>query len=97
LIGAVEPTMTVSEQNHQDIPIDYWDSVHGTFEFRCSCGYSDRGPWEESRYLMIRHVEERHAGSQVKLDLDALEDLIEVLVSPSPLSSWQQLQSDLQV
>jgi hypothetical protein len=97
VIGPMESVMTVGERKQQDIPIDYWDSVHGTFEFRCSCGYSDRGPWEESRYLMIRHVEERHAGSQVKLDLDALEDLIEVLVSPSPLNSWQQLQSGSQV
>ena len=89
--------MTVGERENQDIPINYWDSVNGTFEFRCSCGRIERGPWEEARWLSVRHVEERHAGSQVKLDLDALEDLIEVLVSPSPLNSWEQLQSDSQV
>jgi hypothetical protein len=86
--------MTVSEQN---IPSSYSDSVHGTFKFRCRCDFRESGPWEEARWLSVRHVEERHAGSQVKLDLDALEDLIEVLVSPSPLNSWEQLQSDSQV
>jgi hypothetical protein len=86
--------MTVSEQN---IPSSYSDSIQGTFKFRCRCGFRESGPWEEARWLSVRHVEERHAGSQVKLDLDALEDLIEELVLPSPLNSWEQLQSDSQV
>jgi hypothetical protein len=86
--------MTVSEQN---IPSSYSDSIHGTFKFRCSCGRIERGPWEESRWLMVRHIEESHADAKVKSDLDRLEDLIEVLVSPSPLNSWEQLQLDSQV
>jgi hypothetical protein len=79
------------------IPTDYWDSVFGTFVFKCRCGRQEIGPWEESRWLMVRHIEESHADAQVKLDLDRLEDLIEFLASPSPLGSWEQLQSDSQV
>jgi hypothetical protein len=89
--------MTVSEQKHREIPIDYWDSANGTFVFQCRCGRQEIGPWEESRWLMVRHIEESHADAKVKLDLDRLEDLIEFLVSPSPLNSWEQLQSDSQV
>jgi hypothetical protein len=86
--------MTVSEEN---IPGSCWDSVHGTFKFQCRCGRQEIGPWEESRWLMVRHIEESHADAQVKLDLDRLEDLIEFLALPSPLNSWEQLQSDSQV
>jgi hypothetical protein len=85
--------MTVS----QNIPSSYSDSIHGTFKFLCRCGRQEIGPWEESRWLMVRHIEESHADAQVKLDLDRLEDLIEFLALPSPLNSWEQLESDSQV
>lgn len=69
-------------------------AVLGTFQFRCACGRRFFGPWEESRYEAIGHVELRHADKALKRNLDALEDVIEALVVPNPLNSWEQLQPD---
>jgi hypothetical protein len=66
-------------------------SVLGTFCFRCACGRRFIGPWEEARYEAIGHVELRHADSQMKKNLDALEAVIAALVVPNPLNSWEQL------
>jgi hypothetical protein len=77
-----------STTEEQAVPISYFDSVMGSFEFRCACGRTFRGPWEEARYEAIGHVELHHASSTIKRDLDALEDTIECLITPSPLSPW---------
>ena len=67
-------------------------AVLGTFMFRCACGRRFYGPWEEARRESIGHVELRHADAQLKKDLDKLEDVIEALIVPNPLNSWEQLQ-----
>jgi hypothetical protein len=49
--------------------------------FVCVCGrqfYSDTNA--------IDHVEKHHASSEIRWDIDALEDTIEALITPSPLS-----------
>jgi hypothetical protein len=76
------------------VPVDYLDSILGTFVFRCACGRQFRGPWEDARYEAIGHVELHHASTTVKKDLDGLEDVIEALILPSPLYSWQELQEE---
>jgi hypothetical protein len=67
-------------------------SVLGTFVFRCACGRKFQGPWEEARYEAIGHVELRHADAQLKKDADKLEDVVEALIVPNPLNSWEQIQ-----
>jgi len=49
-------------------------------EFKCVCGQKF-----DEKYDAIEHVERIHAGEFDKLDLDAVEDAIERLISPSPL------------
>lgn len=78
----------------QAAPVSYFDSVMGSFTFRCACGRTFRGPWEEARYEAIGHCELHHASTTIKRDLDSLEDTIEALITPSPLYSWDQLQED---
>jgi hypothetical protein len=92
VIGSMEPVMTVSGQKFQEIPINYWDSIHGTFEFRCTCGHIERGPWDEARWLSIQHVEERHASETSRKDFDFLYDEIEKLISPNPFCTWDESQ-----
>lgn len=76
------------------LPNDEYErgSVLGTFQFRCACGRRFCGPWEEARNEAIGHVELRHADKQLKADLNKLEDVIEALIVPNPLNSWEQLQ-----
>jgi hypothetical protein len=76
------------------VPVNYIDSITGTFEFRCACGRTFRGPWEEARWESVAHVERHHASASIKRDLDILEDVIEVLIVPSPLYDWDELQND---
>jgi hypothetical protein len=76
------------------VPVDYFDSLLGTFVFRCACGRRFHGPWEEARYEAVGHVELHHASTTVKKDLDGLEDVIEALILPSPLYSWHELQEE---
>jgi hypothetical protein len=83
-----------STEEVQATPVSYFDSVMGSFTFRCACGRTFRGPWEEARYEAIGHVETHHASVTIKRDLDALEDVIEALIIPSPLYSWDELQKD---
>jgi len=74
------------------VPESYFDSVFGTFTFRCDCGRLFAGPWEEARYEAIDHVKFRHVDKELRKDLDKLEDTIETLIVPSPLNSWEELQ-----
>jgi hypothetical protein len=93
----VQPGISTTE------PISYFSSlpnsdfergaVLGTFQFRCACGRRFCGPWEEARHEAIGHVELRHADQALKKNLDAFEDVIEALIVPNPLNSWEQLQS----
>jgi hypothetical protein len=78
----------------QAMPVSYFDSVMGSFAFRCACGRTFRGPWEEARWESVAHVETHHASTTIRRDLDCLEDTIEALIVPSPLYSWDQLQED---
>ena len=84
-------------------PVSYFNSIPqgtefergavlGAFQFRCACGRRFYGPWEEARQEAIGHVELRHADKQLKKDIDRLEDVIEALIVPNPLNSWEQLQ-----
>jgi hypothetical protein len=75
------------------MPVSYFDSVMSTFEFSCVCGRHFNGPWHEARYEAIGHVEQRHVDASFRKDLDATEDLIEKLIEPSPLNSWEDLRS----
>jgi hypothetical protein len=77
-------------------PISYQDAVLGTFTFFCVCGRRFTGPWEESRYESIRHIELCHTDKDTRRDLDALEDVIEALIVPNPLYSWDELQENAQ-
>jgi hypothetical protein len=81
-----------SPEEVQAAPVSYFDSVMGSFAFRCACGRTFRGPWEESRYESINHVELHHASTTIRRDLDSLEDTVEALIVPSPLYSWDELQ-----
>jgi len=72
-------------------PISFFDSVGGTFLFRCACGRRFYGPWEEARAEAIGHIELRHADQALKKNLDALEAVIAALILPNPLNSWEQL------
>ncbi len=83
-----------STEEVQAQPVSYFDSVMGSFTFRCACGQTFRGPWEEARYESIGHVETHHASVTTKRDLDVLEDVIEALIMPSPLYGWDELQKD---
>jgi hypothetical protein len=83
-----------STEEVQAAPVSFFDAAMGTFAFRCVCGRTFRGPWEEARYESIGHVETHHASATIKRDLDVLEDVIEALIIPSPLNSWEQLQED---
>lgn len=76
------------------VPVDYLDSILGTFVFTCACGRRFRGPWEEARFESIGHVELHHASTTVKRDLEGLENVIEALILPSPLYSWAELQEE---
>jgi hypothetical protein len=78
----------------QVAPVSYFDSVMGSFAFRCACGRTFRGPWEESRYEAIGHVELHHASTTIRRDPDSLDDTIEAMIVPSPLYSWDELQED---
>ena len=80
-----------TEEVQAATPVSYFDSLMGTFEFRCACGKTFRGPWEESRWESVAHVELHHASVAIKRDLDSLEDTIEALVVPSPLYNWDAL------
>ncbi len=80
-----------STTEEQAVPVSYFDSVMGSFAFRCACGRTFRGPWEEARYEAIGHVQLHHASTTIKRDLDSLEDTIEAMIMPSPLFSWEQL------
>jgi hypothetical protein len=80
-----------STEEVQAAPVSYFDSVMGSFTFRCACGRTFRGPWEEARWESVVHVETHHASATIRRDLDALEDVIEALIIPSPLNSWEQL------
>jgi hypothetical protein len=86
-----------------EAPVSYFSSlpqgteiergtVLGTFQFRCACGQRFFGPWEEARRESIGHVELKHADQTLKKNLDALEDVIEALIVPNPLNSWEQIQ-----
>jgi hypothetical protein len=83
-----------SAEEAQATPVSFFDSVMGSFTFRCARGRTFRGPWEEARYESIGHVETHHASTTIKRDLDALEESIEALIVPSPLYSWDELQED---
>jgi hypothetical protein len=83
-----------STEEVQAPPVSFFDSVMGSFTFRCACGRTFRGPWEEARYESIGHIELHHASAAIKRDLDVLEDVIEALITPSPLFSWDELQKD---
>ena len=78
----------------QAAPVSYFDSVMGSFTFRCACGRTFRGPWAEARWESVAHVETDHASTAIKSDLDSLEDTIEALIMPSPLFSWDELQGN---
>jgi hypothetical protein len=81
-----------STEEVQAEPVSYFDSVMGSFTFRCACGRTFRGPWEEARFEAIGHVELHHASPTIKRDPDVLEDVIEALIVPRPLNGWEQLQ-----
>jgi hypothetical protein len=83
-----------STEEVQATPVSFFDSVMGSFTFRCACGRTFRGPWEEARYESIAHIELHHASAAIKRDLDVLEDVIDALITPSPLFSWDELQKD---
>jgi hypothetical protein len=72
-------------------PISYMDSIMGTFTFRCACGRVYIGPWEEARGESIDHCERHHLSKAIRKDLDATYDVIEALVTPSPLYSFEEL------
>jgi hypothetical protein len=76
----------------QAAPVSFFDAAMGTFAFRCACGRTFRGPWEEARWESVAHVETHHASATIRRDLGVLEDTIEALIIPSPLNSWDQLQ-----
>ena len=82
------------EEVQAAVPVSYLNSIMGSFTFRCACGRTFRGPWEEARYEAIGHIELHHASATIKRDLDSLEDTIEALVMPSPLYSWDELRED---
>jgi hypothetical protein len=83
-----------STEEVQAAPVSFFDSVMGSFTFRCACGRTFRGPWEEARYEAIGHVELHHASTTIRRDPDCLEDTIEALIVPSPLYSWDELKED---
>jgi hypothetical protein len=78
----------------QATPVPYFDSLEGSFTFRCVCGRVFSGPWEESRWESVAHVETHHASTTIKRDLDALEDTIEALIVPSPLHPISEVFKD---
>jgi len=73
-------------------PRSYLDSIEGLFMFRCACSQQFNGPWDVARHEAISHVEQHHASKTIRRDLDSFEDVVEALVVPSPLNSWEQLQ-----
>lgn len=73
------------------LPVNYLDSLLSTFTFRCTCGRVFIGPWEEARWEAVAHIERHHASETIRQDLDALENTIEALITPSPLYSYEQL------
>ncbi|SRR6266566_86803 len=82
----VEEGISISE------PVSFFDSAFGTFMFRCACGRRFYGSWDSARYEAIGHVELRHSDKALRKDLSKLEDVIEALIVPNPLNSWEQLQ-----
>lgn len=73
------------------------DAKNGKFVFRCACGRWFTGPWEEARYEAIGHIEKKHASPELRQDMDALEDTIEALITPTPLYSWQEIEEGYDV
>lgn len=69
-------------------PVNYMDSLLGCFTFSCACGRRFLGRWEEARYEAIDHVERHHSSVVIRRDLDILEDTIESLIVPNPLSNF---------
>lgn len=58
--------------------------VQSAYVCACSRQFYDR--WDA-----IGHVERCHASPEIRRDLDSLEDTIEALIVPSPLTDWDAL------